>query len=117
VESTVRTTVLALLVPALVLAGCTSDPAPAPTRFNAEGDVQLTCMAHQQDPPSVDYTDPARADLGRNLAVFKYFALNGALGYCDGAGPGAADRAWAQFYADSTSNRTPVAAILDAPGG
>lgn len=113
-----RATVLALLaVPAVLLAGCTSDPAPAPVRFAAAGDVQLTCMEHQTTTPDSDYTDPARADLGRNLAVFKYYALNGALGFCDGAGPTDADRAWAQFYADQTKNRTPVAAILDAPTG
>ena len=112
-----RTTVLALLVPVLLLAGCTSDPAPAPApvRFDAEGDVQLTCMTHQTTVPDGDYTDPARANTGRNLAVFRYYVLNGSLGYCDGAGPTADDRAWAQFSADSTSNRAPVAAILDAP--
>lgn len=110
-----RTTLLAFVIPVLVVAGCSSAPAPAPVRFNAEGNGQLTCMAHQRDNPGADYSDPARADLGRNLTVFKYFVLNGALGYCDRAGPNRSDRAWAQFYADQTSNRAPVAAILDAP--
>lgn len=41
--------------------------------------------------------------------------LNGSKGWCDGAGPTADDRAWAQSSADQTSNRAPVAAVLDAP--
>lgn len=112
-----RTTLLALLAVPVLLAGCTSDPAPAPVRFAAAGDVQLTCMEHQSTTPDGDYTDPARADLGRSLEVFRYYVLNGSLAYCDGAGPSEADRAWAQFYADQTKNRKPVAAILDAPAG
>ena len=114
---------------AVVLAGCTSAPAappdpaagpgatadPDPTRFDLEGEVALTCMSHQGSTPGVDYTDPARETVFRNLPVLKYYASNGSKGYCDGAGPNANDRAWAQWSADQSSNRAPVAAILDAP--
>lgn len=96
------------------LAGCTSS-GDAPARFAADGAVKLSCMQHQTQAPGADYTDPQRADLGRNLTVFKYYVLNGAAKYCDDKGPNAADRAWAQFVAKQTSNRASVAAILDAP--
>lgn len=63
----------------------------------------------------MDYTDPERANIFRNLPVLKYYVTNWSKGYCDGAGPTANDRAWAQWSADQSSNRAPVAAILDAP--
>ena len=119
-------TVLAATV--VVLAGCTSAPAaapdpagsgatvdPDPTRFDLEGEVAVSCMSHQTSTPGVDYTDPARETVFRNLPVLKYYASNGSKGYCDGAGPNNNDRAWAQWSADQSSNRAPVAAILDAP--
>lgn len=94
--------------------GCTSSGA-APARFAADGAVKLSCMKHQAQAPGSDYTDPQRADLGRNLTVYKYYVLNGAEKYCDGKGPNAADRAWAQFVAKQTGDRASVAAILNAP--
>lgn len=97
-----------------ILAGCTSS-GDAPARFQADGAVKLSCMQHQTQAPGSDYTDPERADLGRNLTVFKYYVLNGAVKYCDDKGPTAADRAWAQFVAKQTGNRASVAPILDAP--
>jgi len=108
---------IVVLVGGVVLSGCSLLGSTPQARFNPEGDVAVACMVHQSQPPGTDYTDRARADLGRNLAVFKYYALNATKGYCDGAGPTSADRAWAQFTADQTGNRAEVAKILDAPGG
>lgn len=105
---------LALLLVGWAAVGCTSS-GEAPTRFAADGAVKLSCMKHQAQAPGANYTDPQRADLGRNLTVFKYYVLNGAAKYCDGKGPNAADRAWAQFVAKETGNRASVAPILDAP--
>ena len=105
---------LTVLLVCCAAVGCTSSP-DAPTRFAADGAVKLSCMKHQTQAPGSDYTDPRRADLGRNLTVYKYYVLNGAEKYCDGKGPTAADRAWAQFVATETGNRASVAPILDAP--
>ncbi len=102
-----RTAVLSVAL--LAVASCGADE---PVRFQADGAVQLECMQHQSDPPGPDYTDPERADLGRNLTVFKYYSLNGATGYCDGSGPRDADRAWAEFVAAQTGTDRTVSAIL-----
>lgn len=114
---------------AVLLAGCTSTPAaapdsatnpgattdPDPTRFDLQGSVPVACMTHQGSTPGVDYTDPQLMTIFRTFPVLKYYVSNGTKGYCDGAGPTANDRAWAQWSADQNSNRAPVAAILDAP--
>ncbi len=105
---------LALLLVCCAAVGCSSS-ADAPARFAADGAKKLSCMQHQTVAPGSDYTDPQRSDLGRNLTVFKYYVLNGAVKYCDDKGPNADDRAWAQFVAKETGNRASVAAILDAP--
>jgi len=88
-----------MAVTALLLAGCTSAPSAAPDPTAQPGAT----------------TDPQLETIFRNFPVFKYYVSNGSKGYCDGAGPNANDRAWAQWSADQTSNRDPVAAILDTP--
>lgn len=121
--------VLSVAAAAALVAGCTSTPTaapdptaspgatadPDPSRFNLEGGVPVGCMTHQVVAPGVDYNDPALVSIFRSLPVLKYYVANGSKGYCDGAGPTADDRAWAQWSADQSSNRAPVAAILDAP--
>lgn len=107
--------VLSLLSAGLVLAGCTADEPAAPYVFDAEGNAEVACMVHQEQPPGATYTESGQTDLARTLAVLRYYVQNGSKPYCDGAGPTEADRRWAQFYLDQTANREPVAAILDAP--
>ncbi len=75
----------------------------------------MKCMVHQTQPPGPDYTDPAHANLGRTLAVLKYYKLNATKSYCDGSGPTEADKQWAQFTVAQTGDRAALADILDAP--
>lgn len=110
-----RPIVLTVLGACLVVAGCSGEEAVPPYVFNSEGDAGVECMAHQEQPPGESYTVTEQNGLGRNLAVLRYYVDNGSKPYCDGAGPTDADRQWAQFYLEQTSNREPVAAILDAP--
>lgn len=104
----------AVLATSVLLTAC-SGADDEPYVFVAEPGVEVECMEHQTEPPGETYTDPEQADLARNLRVLRYYVQNGDKGYCDDGGPTDADRAWAQFYLDQTTNREPVAAILDAP--
>lgn len=93
----------------LLAAGCTDDGGP---RFNAEGGQDVPCMSHQLEPPGSRYTDPERVDTAELLTVLRYYTAHGAKGYCDGAGPTDADRAWARFYVDQGADQENVAPLL-----
>ncbi len=99
--------VVALAV--LTAAGCTDDSGP---RFDAEGGRDVSCMMHQEEPPGSRYTDPERRDTAEVLTVLRYYTAHGTKGYCDGAGPTDADRAWARFYVDQGADRSNVAQLL-----
>lgn len=81
--------------------------------FNAEGGRDIACMTHQAQPPGSRYTDPERRNTGEVLQVLRYYTAHGLKGYCDGAGPSAADRAWAEFYVGQGADRARVVPLLD----
>jgi len=92
-----------MAVTALLLTGCTSAPSAAPDPTAQPGAT----------------TDPQLETIYRNFPIFQYYVRNGPKGYCNDAGPDANDWAWAwawaQWSADETPNRDPVAASLDTP--
>lgn len=100
------------VVTLLAVAGCGSDDGGP--RFNAEGGGDIACMTHQDEPPGSRYTDLARRNTGEILQVLRYYTAHGLKGYCDRAGPNAADRAWAQFYLAQGTDRANVAPLLDS---
>lgn len=102
----------ATAVTVLAVAGCASDDGGP--LFDAEGGGDIACMTHQAEPPGTRYTDPERRNTGEVLQVLRYYTAHGLKGYCDRAGPGAADRAWAEFYIGQGADRARVAPLLDS---
>lgn len=94
----------------LAVVGCGSDDGGP--RFNAEGGGDIACMTHQAEPPGSRYIDLARRNTGEVFQVLRYYTAHGLKGYCDKAGPNAADRAWAEFYLAQGTDRTYVAPLL-----
>lgn len=101
----------AVLAAAVALsAGCGGGPDPV---FDAEGGADVACMVHQAEPPGPRYTDPERRDSAQVFGVLRYYTAHGRKGYCDGAGPTEADRAWMRFYVEQGADRASVSALLD----
>lgn len=96
----------------LAVAGCGGDDGGP--LFDAEGGGDIACMTHQAEPPGSRYTDPERRNTGEILQVLRYYTAHGLKGYCDRAGPSAADRVWAEFYLGQGTDRVRVAPLLDS---
>ncbi|HYZ07317.1 MAG TPA: hypothetical protein VE709_01740 [Pseudonocardiaceae bacterium] len=101
--------VLPAITLVLLPAGCTDDGGP---RFDAEGGRDVPCMSHQLEPPGSRYTDPERTNTAELLSVLRYYTAHGTKGYCDGAGPTDADRAWVRLYVEQGADRSNVAPLL-----
>ncbi len=93
---------------------CTSTPVDDGV-FTPGPATAAECMEHQPQSPGAAYTGQSPNKLGLTLAVFRYYAQNGTKPYCDGAGPTAVDKQWAQFVVDAQGPVSSVQAILDAP--
>jgi hypothetical protein len=106
-----------LLLGAVACTAPAADPGP---RFDDEtmGGVvrELDCMKHQPQPPGTRYTDNRTRRTGETLALLRYYTANGAKPYCDGNGPTAIDRQWADIYVHLGANRENVATLLDDEG-
>jgi len=102
------TAVAALLM--LAGAGCTEEAGPL---FADADGLEITCMQHQPEPPGSRYTDPERTNTAELLTVLRYYTAHGTKGYCDGAGPTDADRAWVRLYVEQGADRSNVAPLLD----
>ena len=106
-----------------VLAGataCTSPSAqpPAPSAqpeatssFTPAGAAGITCMDHQGRSPGTQDTDPS-VTMFMTLPVIRYYKDNGSKPYCDGQGPTAIDRQWAQYAVDNGGAADSVKPIL-----
>ena len=105
-----RALLSAAVLALLAAAGCAGDDGGP--LFDAEGGRDVACMTHQTQPPGSRYTDPERRNTGEVLRVLRYYTAHGAKGYCDGAGPTGADRAWAGFYVDQGADPSRVAPLL-----
>lgn len=94
----------------VALAGCSAEPDPV---FDAEGGAEVTCMVHQAEPPGPRYLDDDAQDTAQVFGVLRYYTAHGRKGFCDGAGPSEADRAWMEFYVEQGADRASVSALLD----
>lgn len=100
----------ALAIAVLATTGCADDGGPV---FNNEGGRQLSCMAHQSEPPGSRYTDAEHRNTGELLAILRYYTAHGTKPYCDGAPPTDADHAWAGLYVQLGADRAHVAPLLN----
>lgn len=106
-----RSYFLASALTLLAVAGCGGDSGGP--LFDADGGGDIACMRHQVEPPGSRYTDPERRNTGEVLQVLRYYTAHGLKGYCDKAGPTAADRAWVEFYVGQGADRARVTPLLD----
>lgn len=88
----------ALVLAALVLAGCSQAPAEMGPRFNDEGQGDITCMQHQQDRPGERYLNPDNWDTDLTLPLLRYYTTNGKKPYCDGQAATEIDKLWLDIY-------------------
>jgi hypothetical protein len=106
-----RITLLGLALAAVAaVTGC-GGPEGGPL-FDDEGGQEVSCMAHQTDPPGERYTDVAMRNTGEILTVMRYYTAHGAKPFCDGAAASEADRAWAEYYVSLRGAPEKVSTIL-----
>lgn len=97
----------------LMLAGCSTPTTPEPgPLFDNEGQAEVRCMRHQTAPPGARYIDPQLQRTEEAMVLLRYYTANGDKPYCDGDGPGEADRAWAKLYVDLGADPAHVANLL-----
>ncbi|MGB3439331.1 MAG: hypothetical protein WBA97_11325 [Actinophytocola sp.] len=107
----------ALLFCAVACTEAAPDPGPRFDDETAGGAArELSCMRHQPQPPGTRYTDATIRRTGETFALLRYYTANGAKPYCDGKGPTAVDRQWADIYVRLGADRNNVAALLDDEG-
>ena len=68
-------------------------------------------MDHQGRSPGTQDTDPS-VSMFITLPVIRYYKENGSKPYCDGQGPTAIDRQWAQYAVDNGGAADSVQPIL-----
>jgi hypothetical protein len=98
---------------ALLVAACGgSPPEPGPV-FDDEGRAEVTCLKHQAASPGARYSEEGMRNSAEVLDLLRYYTANGRKPYCDGSGPSANDKAWAELYARLGADRANVASIVD----
>lgn len=104
-----RSTALAVLVTAMLLAGCSGEDG----RFDAGDTAEITCMEHQTSEPGPAYTGGEDGDTAAIFGMLRYYVANGSKPYCDGEPPTETDRMWAQLVVDLGGSADSVAPILE----
>jgi hypothetical protein len=94
----------------MALSACSAAPDPGPV-FDNEANTDVACMKHQPQPPGTRYTDDTTKRTDEVLPLLRYYTANGRKPFCDGAGPGDTDRAWARLYVELGADRANVAAL------
>ncbi|MCF2529217.1 hypothetical protein [Yinghuangia soli] len=64
--------------------------APAP--------ASATCQEHQSQDPGADYTSAEEGDTAKVFELLRHYTANGLKPYCDGKGPTALDKTWAELF-------------------
>ncbi len=78
-----------------------------------EAAYPVTCLEHQPEKPSKEYTGAENANTVIALKMLRYYTANKAVrAFCDGKGATTTDRTWAQLYVDLGAESANVAHLL-----
>jgi hypothetical protein len=108
---------VAVVLAALTLAGCSGDkPAPQAV-FKVQDGVQphaaaQACQLHQTEAPTSAYRGGPNGETALELPFLASYTANGNQPYCDGKPPTSIDKNWARLYVDLTGNSSAVSKIL-----
>lgn len=105
-----RVLVLATVLTAVGLAGCSAGSGPV---FDNENSApSIGCMRHQSAEPGTRYTDVNTRDSAEVLNVMRYYTANGAKPYCDGKAATEPDKRWAELYVNMGGTTAKVPSVL-----
>jgi hypothetical protein len=109
---------LAALLPALTLVGCSGGATPAQQAvFTVQDGVQPNaasqpCQLHQTQAPTSAYRGGPHGTTALELPFLASYTANGNKPYCDSKPPTSIDKDWARLYVDLTGNAVAVRKIL-----